>query len=425
MENTDKIEQLCRAYLQKRGIRQPLVESDACEADIIVTIPAYNEPNIEPALKSLLQAERMGLCVELLVLVNRSEDNTDRAVLRTNRLCMDTVRSFALRHNSEQFKIFAIERTLLARDAGVGLARKMLMDEALRRLLISGKANGIIAQFDADSQCTRNYFICLEEAFQNPKLDAVSIYFEHDLKEEDIPSEFITSYELHLRYFIWAQRWAGHPYIHHTVGSAMAVRASSYAKFGGMNKRKAGEDFYFLNKIAKSGFVVSLTGAKIVPSGRKSDRVPFGTGRAMLQMFQSNQLYQSYPFESFVALQNFFETVENCIQSDPTKISKCFGQMATSVQEYIGEQFWNEKCEELLKHTASELQLRRRFYSWFDAFHIVKYCNFVRQRLGAVNILDGANELLMKLNIGKASRMSMLQCLELYRAMDRGEIHCL
>jgi hypothetical protein len=42
-------------------------------------------------------------------------------------------------------------------------------------------------------------------------------------------------------------------YAYHTVGSAMAVKAYQYVKVGGMNRRQAGEDFYFIQKLVHSG----------------------------------------------------------------------------------------------------------------------------------------------------------------------------
>src|SRR5213594_3575687 len=90
-------------------------------------------------------------------------------------------------------------------------------------------------------------------------------------------AEAIAAYELHLRYYVRALRYAGFPYAHHTIGSCMAVRADVYKKQGGMNKRQAGEDFYFLQKIIPLGHFTDLTETKVIPSSRPSDRVPFGT----------------------------------------------------------------------------------------------------------------------------------------------------
>ena len=126
----------------------------------------------------------------------------------------------------------------------------------------------------------------IEKGFRmNPDKDAASIYFEHDLNDTvGIEKEHIIAYELHLRYLIHAQRFCGHPFAYHTVGSSMAVRRQAYMQQGGMNTRQAGEDFYFLQKFIETGKLFEIKSTVVYPQARISLRVPFGTGKAMHQM---------------------------------------------------------------------------------------------------------------------------------------------
>jgi hypothetical protein len=137
----------------------------------------------------------------------------------------------------------------------------------------------VIACFDADCTCDPNYLAATENFFQSqPSAPGASIYFEHPLDGEN--REPIALYELHLRYYVEALRYAGFPHAYHTIGSSMAARADPYFKQGGMNKRKAGEDFYFLHKIIPLGGFGEINDTRVIPSPRASHRVPFGTGRA-------------------------------------------------------------------------------------------------------------------------------------------------
>ena len=68
-------------------------------------------------------------------------------------------------------------------------------------------------------------------------------------KFDDNSYKAVWLYELHLRYYKQALQFTGFPYYYHTIGSAFAVNAEVYCKQGGMNRQKAGEDFYFLQKI--------------------------------------------------------------------------------------------------------------------------------------------------------------------------------
>ena len=65
--------------------------------------------------------------------------------------------------------------------------------------------------------------------------------------------EAIMKYELYLRYYRLALEYTGHPHAYHCIGSAFAVRTLDYVAQGGMNKRQAGEDFYFLQKLIATG----------------------------------------------------------------------------------------------------------------------------------------------------------------------------
>ena len=68
--------------------------------------------------------------------------------------------------------------------------------------------------------------------------------------------------------------FTGFPYVHHTVGSAIAVKAMTYVKAGGMNRRMAGEDFYFIQKLLPAGGFFNLNQTTVYPSPRSSQGFP-------------------------------------------------------------------------------------------------------------------------------------------------------
>lgn len=53
-----------------------------------------------------------------------------------------------------------------------------------------------------------------------------------------------------------------------------------------MNQRKAGEDFYFLHKFSILDQLGEINVEIVLPLARSSDRVPFGTGKAISQIIQ-------------------------------------------------------------------------------------------------------------------------------------------
>jgi hypothetical protein len=62
----------------------------------------------------------------------------------------------------------------------------------------------------------------------------------------------------------------------------------------GFPKKAAGEDFYLLNKIVKIGIIQPLSCPLIKIQARLSERVPFGTGSALIQINKLNDPLNDY-----------------------------------------------------------------------------------------------------------------------------------
>src|SRR5439155_23761617 len=117
----------------------------------------------------------------------------------------------------------------------------------------------------------------------------------------------------------------------------MAVGADSYRNQGGMNKRKAGEDFYFLHKVIPLGGFTDLTGTTVIPSARPSDRVPVGTGKAV-RSFLEGQEIKTYPLEAFLDLQCCFERVAEIYQRENVRTGETLDGLRVSMYDLSAEQ---------------------------------------------------------------------------------------
>ena len=208
-------------------------------------------------------------------MVNQGED-VDAAVQAQNQQSLNEMDSWS--NKSKVFDLYPIFiENVPTKKAGVGYARKTGMDEAVRRLEQSLSSHKIVLCLDADSLVSTNYFQEVYTYFiEHPKCPAASINYAHPLDDKNPRvNQAIMDYELHLRYYVLAQRWSGLEYAHQTVGSSMAVRAQAYVAQGGMNTRKAGEDFYFIHKFTHYADFGNIINTKVIPSARISDRVPF------------------------------------------------------------------------------------------------------------------------------------------------------
>jgi hypothetical protein len=366
-------------------------------------------------------------------------------VLEQNQRTFADARTWirAHHHPSIDFHLL-IDQSFAKKEAGVGTARKILMDEAVRRFNHVGNPVGIIASMDADAVVEPNYLEALVEKFGSGKspVEGCSIDYAHPLTVEDaIQSglmdsgtaleeltpgiiDAVTQYELHLRYYVQAVRYTGFPYAFHTVGSAFAVRADAYCMEGGMNRRQGGEDFYFIQKIAQRGYYTECNTTRVVPSPRPSDRVPFGTGPVVSRLLKEGGKLNTYDPHLFPLLRDFFNGLEGVYSEDRKKKDTWMRSLNPLLIKFLQSQEFESDLPEILTNSASYPAFRKRFWRWFNMFRIMKFLHFAREH-GYPDIPVGkaATELLLQIRpemIDPSEAENNLRyLLELYRKLDR------
>ena len=408
-------------YLNRYTVRGELIQQKPNnDLSIVVVIPCHNEPDLVGSLQSLANCKPPNCSIEVITVVNASE-KADAAIINQNKKSLKDAKAWYAAYLSEIASPYAItfhfieENALPKKHAGVGLARKIGMDEAVCRFEAIDNHKGIIACYDADASCETNYLVELEKHFkENPKSPACSIHFEHPIEGREHSEAIyngIMQYELHLRYYKNGLAYAGLPYAFHTIGSSMAVRSEAYQKQNGMNKRKAGEDFYFLQKLIPLGNFTEIKTTKIIPSPRVSDRVPFGTGKAMQSWLDAEKdELLSYNPKSFIDLKLFAEAVP--------KLYDGINEIPQTVQAFLDTIDFEENLTNIKKNSKSQKHFSEVFFKWFNAFKVLKYMHFARDTFYPdVVIFDGANELLAMISADKAK--SLKEALEKYRILDR------
>ncbi len=391
------------------------------DLNIIVTIPCINEPNLISSLNSLKNCQLPQCSCEVIIAVNSSE-NAATHILHQNSQTIEEANKWIIENNTEKLRFFVVHAPNLPKKwAGAGLARKIAMDEAVYRFNRINKPNGIIACFDADSLCDANYLTELEKKITE-NVSGASIYFEHPTSGtefEPIVYKAITEYELYLRYYKQAIEFTRFPYSFHTVGSSMAVRAEIYAKQGGMNRKKAGEDFYFLHKIIPLGNFIEINTTRIIPSPRPSDRVPFGTGAAITKSInQPNEEFITYHPLAFVVLKDFFEKTDNLfIHSSPLNQ---INEIQPFMLKFLSENDFENALIEIKKHSPTIHTFRKRFFDWFNAFRILKYLNYSHEHeLSKINLSIAASHLLKLAHHHQCTSLDTADLLNIYRNRDR------
>ncbi len=329
------------------------------------------------------------------------------------------------------------------KEAGVGLARKILMDEAVRRFNSLGVPQGIIASMDADAVVESNYLEALLKHFYKAVpgpnscfylAEGCSIYFEHPLESSDSevydPAIYdaIAQYELHLRYYLQSVRYTGYPYAYHTVGSSFAVRADVYCMEGGMNRRQGGEDFYFIQKVAQRGRFSDCLETCVIPSPRPSDRVPFGTGPVVGRLSRSREPLTTYDPRPFEMLRQLFTRMENFYTG--SGVADLEDSVPKVLTDFLETQQFEDALAEIRGNSASYPAFKKRFWRWFNMFRIMKFLHFARERgYPDVPVEEASLELLRKIHPDKTEVIAnnntgdlIRKYLMVFRGIDRSTV---
>ncbi len=245
---------------------------------------------------------------------------------------------------------------------GVGWARKTAMDKAAE---MAG-GSGFIFSMDADTFYPPDY---LEKAtrqlLRHPEKIALAIPYYHPLPEKTDAARAILRYEIYMRHYALNMWRINSPYRFTALGSAIAVKTEAYQKVGGITPKIAGEDFYFLQKLVKSGDILFYTAAKAFPMARFSDRVVFGTGPAMMKgasgQWESYPIYHPSVFdeisEIYEAFNRFYRTEE---------ILPALGRMKIIIKNLD----WLQK---LKRNSKSEKEFVKKCHTYFDGLKTLQY----------------------------------------------------
>lgn len=408
-------------YLDKNGVKGPWEICGKAHDHYrgVVVIPSLAEGDrLFNALRSLAANSRAGRANFLiLVVVNQSELATQEEHLQNE---IDLARLTDLAEASELCLAWIDASregcALPARHAGVGLARKLGMDLALSRL--NWNQDPLLVCLDADTLVEAHYLETIDRHFLQSASGAAVLPYRHQSAVDPVVQKAIDHYELFLRSYVYGLRLAGSPYAFNSIGSAMACRASAYVRCGGMNSRKAGEDFYFLQKLAKTDGVNLLSGTTVFPEPRVSERVPFGTGRSMARLLAGNkQGVLCYPVEAFRILADWLRVVEQNLASEGQELLHHASAISPVLADYLKTSKWSEVWPGIQKTHLTEAQRCQAFHAWFDGFKTLRLIH----RLCEESLVRGeAEELLAEYFDweGRSRPGSMTAMLATLREMD-------
>ena len=388
-------------YLDKYGLNNWSLElSFNKKFNNIVVVPAIHEnENIKRLLASLLENDKKYLETSLFVFVINNLNSSNNEIKTDNNKSLEYLRKIILGKNDYGINIGLVDASsngleLPEKDGGVGLARKIGMDLALKQFDYSNSNKNILICLDADCTVSNNYLQSIIQSFNQSDIHAAYVEYEHILSEKKQDKLAIICYEIFLRYYVLGLRHANSPFAFPTIGSTMICDYESYIKIGGMNKKKAAEDFYFMEKLAKINEIKKISNAKVYPSSRGSWRVPFGTGQRVNRFSAgTHNEYLLYDPKSFDILKSWLKIYNSKEIFDAKYYFKSAAAIHKSLYDFLVQNNFQESWSKILKNSKSDEQIQKQKQIWFDGFRTLKLIHHLRDNgFPLVNMFEALDQ---------------------------------
>ena len=238
-----------RRYLERRTALDdwPLQGAVPTTCRSIIVIPVLAEfPGILDTLGDLAKCDGEDRAQTLVIAVvnNRAPEHAVEQDIAQNEQTLRALDGW----DQDSLPVAWIDasspgRELSVKD-GVGMARKIGLDQGLRILAEQDRLTAPLVSLDGDSRVDARYLSVLHRFFEPPASRwACVLPYAHPVEGSDAERAAILSYELYLRYHALHLAWSGSPYAHHTIGSTMACTAEAYATVIGRSPTATYIDF--------------------------------------------------------------------------------------------------------------------------------------------------------------------------------------
>lgn len=360
----------------------------------VVVIPVLAESeHLFRTLKSLAEnpAEDLEDTLVICVINNRAEPHASANQIVDNQKSLRRIEQIVLGRESAAvpageigtLRLALIDASSpgqeLAPKMGVGEARRIGLDRALAVLCHNDLPDGLLISLDADTTVTPNYLSAIAEHFAANDTGGAVVAYAHSLPDDPGQQEAILLYELFLRYHELGLRAAGSPYAVPTIGSTIVARGSAYVVAGGMNRKQAGEDFYFIQQLVKTSSVSRVDTTTVYPSARASDRVPFGTGAGIGRHMAGDEgLRTAYNPEGYRVLGRWLTLVQERLDADAGALLKGAAAITPPLETFLTQKGFEDVWPKLRTNAPDLPGLAAQFHRWFDGFKSLKLIHHLR-----------------------------------------------
>ncbi|NOZ07535.1 MAG: hypothetical protein GXO91_01505 [FCB group bacterium] len=307
--------------------------------------------------------------------MNNSEDAANN-VRDNNLLTLKTLENSSPPYELNWVNAASEGLGLSARVAGVGLARKIGMDLCLPY----ARPGSLFCCLDADTLVDQDYLQTIETYFSEKDSPAAVLDFRHQPSENGEIEEAVRLYENFIKTTAQKLRAAGSPYGYHSIGSTIACTVEGYCAVGGMSRKKAGEDFYFLQEIAKYRKVGIINKILVHPSPRLSERVYLGTGVRLKQALAGFSLQRLfYSDKAFSVLEKLLVLAGPNHGNPLEKLLSDCSLIDARLPEFLERENIHSVWEGLQGSSPSKNHFIKQFNRWFDGLKTMRLLKYYSQ----------------------------------------------
>ncbi len=383
-------------FVKKTGLF-PSVEHLIQKLDIAIVIPACNEyPTLFETLESIhasyqkAQTTSKPYSLGFIIVVNNKK-SASLEIKENNKNLLQSLSNYTLENCSIITINLTQENFEVPEAHGVGHCRKYGMDFAL---LCDAT---LIACMDADTHVSENY---CEELFsfyekcksskENKKAIPVGAvtHFDHQKNADEEIDSIAREYESYMRTHSEKLKECGTPFWLWSLGPTIVSSSYGYAGSAGMNKRIAGEDFYFLQSLVKlhiqqnnNGFTKDdiektlefpILNCTVCPQSRYSDRVLFGTGKKLQDVKYGKDKIVFYSEDVYESIKKFLNYVTKAKGNPDLFYNEVRKQLPAIWQFLEKENFFLMWKELYRQNKKSDKRVFSAFHSWFDGLKILR-----------------------------------------------------
>ena len=342
--------------------------------DVFIVIPVYDELDYLLYTLESIESQSSDINFLVIIVINNSCDDLD-SIKSNNRKLYQLLKNIKYKYEFILLDCFSKKHALKKQHSGVGWARKIGMDFCIQY----SHSNSLLCCIDADTLIHRHYISIILQQYQKTLFCAGVVNFSHQKSDNKQINKNIKSYEKILKDNAEKLQKINSPYGYVSMGSTIVCTVKAYIEVGGMSKKKATEDFYFLQKLAKYKGIYNIKDILVFPSPRAEQRVYLGTGFRMKSMLQGDSII------NLKISQKALNSIELFYQSINVSWNISIKLLLLKIKEkdyFLWKFLVDHNCECSLLSIKENVKTKEQFVSqchkWFDNFKIYRYANQVR-----------------------------------------------